>query len=83
VQARAVIVAIQIVVFIWEVREGVRAVNNRLEAAGARQLADALDRIDLPAQVGNVAEMDDASARRDIALEEIGDLILAGRRNRN
>src|SRR5262245_622370 len=64
-------------------REGVRAVDNRLDAAGSRQLADAFDRIDLPAQVGDVAEMNDAGARRDVTLEDLGDLILAGRRNRD
>src|SRR5262245_21435077 len=81
VQTRAVVVAIQIVVFIGEMREGVRAVDNRLEAASARQLADAFDRINLPAQVGDVTEMYDACARSDIALENLDDLILTLRRN--
>src|SRR5262245_40711234 len=62
-------------------REGVRAVDNRLDAASARQLADAFDRINLPAQVGDVTEMYDACARRDIALENLDDLILTLRRN--
>src|SRR5262245_36500646 len=81
VQTRAVIVAVQIDVVVLEMREGMRAIHYRLDAARARQLADALDRIDLPAQVGDVAEMDDASARRDAALEDLGDLILTLRRN--
>src|SRR5262249_26865044 len=80
VQARAVVVAIQIVVFIGEMREGVRAVDNRLEAASARQLADAFDRINLPAQVCDVTEMYYASARRDIPLENLDYLILPLRR---
>src|SRR5262249_9105800 len=83
VQARAVIVAIQIGVFVWEMRESVRAVDYRLDAARARHLADAFDRINLPAQVGDVAEMDDACTRRDVALENIGDFIRALRRNRD
>src|SRR5262249_53797998 len=81
VQARAVVVAIQIVVFIGEMREGVRAVDNRLDAARARQLADAVGRINLPAPVGDVTEMYDASARRDVALENLDDLILTLRRD--
>src|SRR5262245_28841538 len=83
VQARAVIVAIKIGVFVGEVRESMRAVNNRLDAARARHPADVFDRIDLPAQVGDVTEMDDAGAWRDVPLENFGDLILAFWRNRD
>jgi hypothetical protein len=64
-----------------EVRESMRAVDNRLDAARPRQLAYTFDRIDLPAQIGDVTEVDDACARRDGALEEVDDFILAFRRN--
>src|SRR5262249_45017562 len=83
VQTRPVIVAIQVGVFVREMREGMSAINDRLNAARSRQLADAFDRIDLPAQVGDVTEMYDARARRDVALEDTDDLIMTCRRNRN
>src|SRR5436190_24296062 len=64
-----------------EVRKGVGAVDDNLDAARARHLADSLDRKDLAGEVGDVAHKDDFGARRDRALEAIEKIVHRRRRH--
>src|SRR5215471_2793698 len=58
VQARAVIIALEIAKLEWEVRRSMRAVDDCHDAALARHVAQALNWEELPGQVGDVAEME-------------------------
>ena len=77
-QARAVVVAVEIRVLERKVREGVRAVDDHFDAALAAHLADSLDREYLPGEIGDVANVNDAGARRDRALEPLIQIIHDG-----
>src|SRR5215207_10383699 len=83
VQRGAEVVAIQIVALELELREGVRAVDNRLGAAPPRQLADVADGRDLPRQVNRVRDEDEPRARSEAGLVGGRDLRRVFRRDGN
>src|SRR5262245_58073590 len=82
VQRRAVVVALEIAQREREVREGVRAVDDGLDAAAARHPRDVADREQLPGEVRDVAEVDDLRLRRERALEALPELADVPRRHR-
>ena len=81
VQARAVVVAAEVARLEREVREGVRAVDDRLDAAAPGFVADLLHREDLPGEVRDVAEVQHLGRGRDRAEQPIGEI--AGRLRRH
>jgi hypothetical protein len=82
VEARAVEIAAEVARLVGEVREGVRAVDNGLDPAPPRFIADLLHRKDLSGQVGDVAEVQDAGRRGDCAEQPVGEVVLRLRRYR-
>ena len=64
-QARTVVIAIQVGVLEREVRERMRTIHDDLDAAGAGHVDDLADGEDLTRQVGHVAAVDDLRARPD------------------
>ena len=78
VQAGAVVVALEVAQLEREVREGVRAVDDGLDAARrAPACAMSAHREDLPGQVRDVAEVQHLRLRRDRALEALGQSAMA------
>ena len=69
VQRGAEVVAVQIGVLEGELREGMRAIHNHLDAALASHLADLLHREDLAGAIGDVADVNHLGARRDRLLD--------------
>src|SRR5713226_8264612 len=83
VQAGAKIIAVQVRLLEIELSKGMRAVNNRLDAPGARHFADGLDRSDLSGDVYLMGDLNQPRARRNGAFEGAGDLVDVLRWNRN
>ncbi len=81
VQARAVVVALEIGEREREMRERMCAVDDRLDAALAGHPADVADREDLPGEVRDVADVDHFRAWRDRLLEPAKQVRLIGRRH--
>src|SRR5262245_38448534 len=75
VQARAVVIAIQILMAVWKMSERMRAVDDRLDATCARHPANLFDRKNLSGEIRDMAEMNDPGPRRNIILEELDELI--------
>ena len=74
VEARAVVVAFEVVALERKVREGMRAVDEDLDAALARHPDDLADGQDLPGQVRDVRDLDDPGPRRDRPAEAVDDV---------
>ena len=81
VEARAVVVAVQLVTGKREMRVGVRPVHDHLDAARPAQLADLLHGKDLPRQVRDVTDVDDLGARRDRGFDAARQILLRRRRH--
>ena len=75
VQARRVVVAVQIGAGSGEVREGVRAVDDHGDAARAVPARPPRAPEDLPREVDHVAHQDQPRARRDAASKRAHDLV--------
>ena len=82
VQAGAVEVAAEIRGLVREVRERVRAVDDRLHALGARRVADLLHRKNLPGEIRDVAEVQDPGLRPDRRDQAIREIVHRRRRHR-
>ena len=82
VQARAVVVAAQIADLERELRERMRAVDNCLDPAPPRLVADLLHRKDLPREVGDVAEVQDLRRGSDGADQPAREIVHRRRRHR-
>ena len=65
-----------------KVRERVRAVDDRLDAAAPRLVADLLHREDLPGEVRDVAEVQHLRRRRDRGEQPVGEIVHRLRRHR-
>ena len=74
-QARSIVVTVQVGVLEREVSECVRAVDDDFDAALASHLADSLDRKYLPGEVGDVTDKDHFGLRSDRALEPLIQII--------
>ncbi len=81
VQRRAVVVDVEIVAREGEVREGVRAIHEDLDPLLPRHLHDLPHRENLPGEVGDVRDFDDAGARRDRRAELLDDVVVRRRRH--
>src|SRR5439155_7607474 len=79
VEARAVIIAGELVAGKREVGVGVRPVHDHLDPLGARELHDLADREDLAGEVRDVTDVDNLGPRRDGALDAVGEVVLGGR----
>ncbi len=80
-QARPVVVAVEVVALEREVGKGMRPVHDDLDAPLAPHSADLAYREDLPGEVGDVADEDDPGARSHRPTETVGELVEAGRRH--
>ena len=81
-QAGAVVIAIQFVARKRKLAEGMRAVNHRLYAAGARHLANTLHREDLPGEIRDVANMNHLGLRCNGPLDAFIKIVELGHRHR-
>ena len=76
VQARPVVIAIQLVAREREMRVRVRSIYDHFNTARSAQLADLLHREDLPGEVRDVADVDDLGTRRDRGFDPSRQIIL-------
>src|ERR1043166_3276422 len=83
VQAGAEIIATEIAPFEIELGKGMRAINDGLNAAGARQITDRFHRSDLAGDIDHVRDEDEAGAVGDSFFKRGGNLVEVLRRNRN
>jgi hypothetical protein len=79
VQARAVVVHLEVAQLEREVRHRVRAVDDGDDAAGAGHARQVLHREDLAGEVGDVAEVQHLGARGDRAFEQAEQRLARGR----
>src|SRR5207247_7725478 len=83
VQTGAEVIATEVALFEIELGEGMRAVDDRLNAAGPRQIADCLNGSDLAGDVDHVRDQDEPGAIGDSFFKRGGDLAEILWRNRN
>ncbi len=83
VQAGAKVIATEVVLFEIELGEGMGAVDDSLNTAGTRHVANCFHRSDLAGDVDLVGDQDKPSAVGDSFFKCRGDLVEVLRRNRN
>src|SRR5437868_15164438 len=82
-QARAVVIATEIVLLVRDLGEGMSAVDDGFNAMLARQVADCFHRSDLAGDVDHVRDENEPSSVSHSFFKGGGDLIEVLRRNRN
>src|SRR2546423_720064 len=80
-QARAVVIAIELIAREREMRVGMRAVHDHFDPSGASHLADPLYRKDLARKIRDMADVDDLGARRDRRFKAACQIVLRGWRH--
>src|SRR5947208_7935641 len=83
VEARAEIIATEIALFEIELSEGMRAIDDGFNTAGARQLAHGFHRSDLASNIDHVRNKNEPGAVGDSFFKRRDDLAEIFRRNRN
>src|SRR6266581_8000762 len=80
VQARSVIITLEIVALEWKVCERVRAIHEHFDSEWTRQLDDLTHRHYLSGEIGDVRHFDDFGLRRDRSAELFNEIVVRGLR---
>src|SRR5439155_24967205 len=81
VQARSVIITLEIVALEWKVRKRVRTIHEHLDSERTRQLDDLTHRHYLTGEIGDVCYFDDLGPRCDRSTELLYEIVVRGRWN--